>query len=194
MDKNQDIIDRIKSTPSIQPPASFTDNVILRLPDKYPGILPAVGSFLNQLYNSALEPDGDRASGLTRRECSFYFFITGFFYLIIGIVILLGLSGVSGDGPLTKWSLVQPLMIIIASFWLSGLGGMLFISDRISMEVAKIATMIYILSVILCGSVVVMLYRMPVLMLSTVILAISGVVMGLLLHQNVSRYQQSPHN
>ena len=194
MDNHQDIIDLIKSTPTIQPPASFTDNVMLRLPDRYPGILLTAGSFLIQLYNSALEQDGNQARGLTRRECSFYFLITGFFYLIIGFILLLGLSGVSGEGPLTKWSRIQPLIIIIASLWLSGLGWMLFISDRMRVEVAKIATLIYILSVILSGAVIIMLYRMPVLMASTVILVISGVVMGILLHQNISRYQESLHN
>ena len=71
---------------------------------------------------------------------------------------------------------------------------MLFISDRMRVEVAKIATLIYILSVILSGAVIIMLYRMPVLMASTVILVISGVVMGILLHQNISRYQESLHN
>ena len=84
--------------------------------------------------------------------------------------------------------------MIAAAFWLSGLGGILYLSDRTKMEVAKIATVIYILLVFLSGAVMIMLYRMPVLMASTALFVISGVILGILLHQNISLYQKSLHH
>ena len=194
MDNHQDIIDLIKLTPAMQPPESFTDGVMRRLPDLQPSILYRIKRALNRPMGRVLAPRGLLPTASTRAECAFCYILTGIFYLITGFILLLGLSGASGDGPLTQWSRIQPWIIIIAALWLSGLGGTLYLSNRTSVEVAKIATVIYILSVILSGAVVIMLYRMPVLMASTVILVISGVVMGILLHQNISRYQESRNN
>jgi len=144
MDKNQDIIDRIKATPAMQPRASFTDGVMQRLPDRYPGILLAAGSFIYQLYNSALEPDGDRASGLTRRECSFYFFITGLFYLIMGIILTIGLQGISSGMAAMEWIKLQPQLTIGAAIWLVLLGVALMLDGSAGIKTAKYGTMVYI--------------------------------------------------
>jgi len=144
MDKHQDIIDRIKSTPVIQPPESFTDSVMQRLPDRYPGILLAAASFIHQLYKYAMTPDGDRASGLTRRECSFYFFVTGFFYLIIGIILMIGLQRISAGISAMEWIKLQPLLIIGAAIWLLVLGIVLMLDGRRGVKAAKYGTIVYI--------------------------------------------------
>ena len=85
MEKFADITEKIKKQKTIDPQESFRDQVMERLLDQYPGILLAAASFIHHLYKRALAPASDQSNGLTRSECSFYFFITGFFYLIIGI-------------------------------------------------------------------------------------------------------------
>jgi hypothetical protein len=85
MEKFADITEKIKKQKTIDPQESFRDQVMERLLDQYPGILLAAASFIHNLYKQALASAGDQSNGLTCSECSFYFFITGFFYLIIGI-------------------------------------------------------------------------------------------------------------
>jgi hypothetical protein len=151
MDNHQDIIDRIKATPAIEPPASFTDNVMRRLPDRNPGILLAVASFLYQLYNYALAPDGDRASGLTRRECSFYFFITGFFYLIVGIILMIGLQGISSGMAAMEWIKLQPHLTIGAAIWLIALGVVLMLDGSVGIRAARYGALLYIFFAVVNG-------------------------------------------
>ncbi len=194
MDKRKDIIDLIKSTPAIEPPDDFTARVMARLPEgkadfwrfsfRRPFGIPA---FTTDLTFGFRRP-------VTKTECAFCYILTGIFYLITGFVLIFGFAGAAGEGAMAQWILVQPRLMIAAALWLSGLGGILYLSDRTKMEAAKIATVIYIMFVFLSGSVVITLYRMPVLMASTGLFVISGVVMGILLHQNISSFQKSLHH
>ena len=189
MDKNQDIIDLIKSAPAIQPPASFTDNVIRRLPDRYPGILYTAGSFLHQLYNQALEPDGNRASGLTRRECSFYFFITGLFYLIIGIILTIGLQGISYGMIAMEWIKLQPHLTIGSALWLLALGVVLMLDGSVGIKAARYGALLYIFFAVVNGILMRNYLHIPFAGVLIIGFVTTGAFMGVLLAQAVKKLE-----
>lgn len=189
MDKNQDIIDRIKSTPAIEPQASFTDSVMMRLPDRYPDILLATGSYIYQLYNLALEPDGDPASGLTRRECSFYFFITGLFYLIIGIVMTIGLQGISTGMVAMEWIKLQPHLTIGAAIWLLALGVVLMLDGSAGIKAARYGTLLYIFFAVVNGILMRIYLNIPFAGVFIIGFVAASAFMGVMLAQAVKKVE-----
>ena len=189
MDKHQDIINRIKSTPVMQPPAAFTDIVMRRLPDRYPGILYAAGPFLNQLYNQALAPDGDQAGGLSRRECSFYFFITGFFYLIIGIVLIIGFQGISTGMVATEWIKLQPHLTIGAALWLLALGVVLMLDGSAGVKAARYGTLIYVFFAVVNGILMRSYLNVPFAGVLIIGFVAASAFMGVMLAQAVKKVE-----
>jgi len=190
----KEILDQIAATPSIAPPENFTENVMRHILHDQPGLVERFRQILLRPDGSMFAPRGFLSPASTRGECAFYYIIAGTFYLVLGLVLMVGLRGGNGEITLTPWSRIQPQLMIAAAFWLFGLGGILFLSGRTKMEVAKIATVIYILLVFLSGAVMITLYRMPVLMASSALFVISGVILGILLYQNISIFQKSLHH
>ena len=189
MDNHQDIIERIKSTPVMQPSASFTDHVMRRLPNRYPGILLKVGAFVNQLYSSALAVDGDREGGLTRRECSFYFFITGFFYLIIGIVLIIGFQGISTGMVATEWIKLQPHLTIGAAIWLLALGFVLMMDGSVGIKAARYGTLIYVFFAVVNGILMRSYVNVPFAGVLIIGFVAASAFMGVMLAQAVKKVE-----
>ena len=189
MDNHQDIIDRIKATPAIQLPESFTDNVMRRLPDRYPDILLAAASYIYQLYNLALEPDGDRAIGLTRRECSFYFFITGFFYLIIGAILTIGLQGISSGMAAMEWIQLQPHLTIGAAIWLLALGVVLMMDGSAGIKAARYGTLIYVFFAVVNGILMRNYLQIPFAGVLIIGFVSASAFMGVMLAQAVKKIE-----
>jgi hypothetical protein len=151
MEKYSDIIAAVKNQQPVNPPESFTDNVMRRLPDQYPSILLVAASFVHHLFRQALALDGDQSNDLTRRECSFYFFITGFFYLIIGIVAMTGLKKISSGAAAVGWIGLQPHFAIVTAIWFFALGVVLMMDGSTGMKIAKYGTLLYIFLAIVNG-------------------------------------------
>ena len=145
MEKYKEIIEILQKQKTIAPPEYLTDHLMKRLPDQYPGILFAVASFAHNLYKHALEPDGDTANSITHRECSFYFFITGLFYLIIGIILMMRLQWVNAGIVAIEWIKLQPHLTIGTAIWLLALGLVLMLNGRSGIKAAKYGTIFYFL-------------------------------------------------
>lgn len=143
MEKYKDIIEKLQKQKTVAPPDSLTDHLMKRLPDQYPGILFVIASFVHNLYWHALEPDGDRANGLTRSECSFYFFITGLFYLIIGIILMMGLQRINAAIVEMELIKLQTHLTIGTAIWLLALGLVLILNWRSGIKAARYGTIFY---------------------------------------------------
>jgi len=193
MDEFTDIIKKMTATQPADMPAGFTARVmehILREPVGIRDHLRRIFSTPARTFTS----ESPLSTASIRNECAFYYFLAGTFFLITGIVLMLGLAGATLEGAMARWFLVQPHLMIVAALWLSILGGIVYLNDRTKVEAAKIATLIYILFVFISGAVVMTLCRMPLLMAATGLFVLSGVAMGFLLHQNISHYQESLPN
>jgi len=191
MEKFTDIIEQIKKHKAIDPPQSLTDNVMSRLPDKYPGIGLAAVSFVHNLFTRAFAPDGDQCTGLTCRECSFYFFITGLFYLIIGIILMLGLRGAGSNITVTEWIKMQPYLTIGAALLLFALGAILMMNESIGIKIAKYGTLLYIFCAVVNSILLRPYLRIPYASFFIIGLAATSALMGIILVQAVQKMELS---
>jgi hypothetical protein len=192
MEKFADIIEKIKKQETIDPPASFTDGVVRRLPDRYPGILLAAASVFHHLYNQALAPAGDQSNGLTRRECSFYFFITGFFYLIIGIMLMVGLQEIDSSMTAMVWIKLQPHLTIGAAIWFLALGTVLMMGGSNGMKIAKYGTLFYIFFAVVNGTFMRLSLHVPFSGMFIIGFVATNAFMGILLALAVQRMELRP--
>lgn len=193
-DRFRDLTEIMEKAPRQESPEDFTAHVMARLPERAETVrrfsfrrLFRTPAFTAELTFGFRRP-------VTKTECAFYYILTGIFYGVMGLVLMVGLRGGAGEAVLSRWTRIQPQLMIAAALWLSGLGMVLLLNDRMDIKVAKTGTLLYLLFIVLSGSAVFMAYRIPVLMASTCIFVISGVVMGILLHQNISIYQKSLHH
>lgn len=192
MEKFADIIGKIKKQKTIDPPESFTDNVMRRLPDQYPGIILAAASVFHHLYNQALAPAGDQSNGLTRRECSFYFFITGFFYLIIGIILMMGLREIGSSMTAMEWIKLQSHLTIGAAIWFLALGAVLMMGGSNGMKIAKYGTLLYIYIAVVNGTFMRLSLHVPFSGMFIIGFVATNAFMGILLALAVQKMELRP--
>ena len=192
MEKFADIIEKIKKQKIIDPPESFTDHVMRRLPDQYPGILLVVASFAHHLYNQALAPVSDQSNGFTRRECSFYFFITGFFYLIIGIILMMGLEEIGSGMAAMEWIKLQPHLTMGVAIWFLALGAVLMMGGNNGMKIAKYGTLFYIFFAVVNGTLMRFYLHIPFAGMFVTGFAATNAFMGILLALAVQKMELRP--
>jgi hypothetical protein len=189
MEKFTDIIEQIKKQKTIEPRQSLTDNVMGRLPDKYPGIGFTAVFFTHNLFTRAFAPDGDQCDGLTCRECSFYFFITGIFYLIIGIILMMALREAGSNTALTEWVKMQPYFTTGAAIWLLALGTVLMMDESIGSKIAKYGTLLYIFCAVVNSILLRPYLRIPYSGFFVIALAATSALMGIMLVQAVQKME-----
>jgi hypothetical protein len=192
MEKFADIIEQIKKQKTMNPPESLTDNVTGRLPHKYPGIL-SIAAFVYhlymQVYMHVFETDGSQEDGITCRECSFYFFITGLFYLIMGIVLMMGLQGMDSGTAMMKWIKLQPYFTMGTAIWLLALGAILMMDESIGIKIAKYGTLLYIFCAVANSILLWPHLRIPYAGIFITGLAATGALMGIMLVRAVHKME-----
>src|SRR3989339_384160 len=150
----RDLIQRMEAAPQMSPPSGFTARVMARLPEQDAGLL-------SQLKRALAAQAGDgfnfggawKIGAVSKTECSFYFFITGFFYLIMGIVLMTGFKALGSGtaGIEMEWIKLQPHLTIGAAIWLLALGMVLMMDGSIAIKIAKNGTWLYIFSTVFNG-------------------------------------------
>lgn len=150
-DQYADIIGIIKESAPVAPPDDFTRKVMARLAAEQ-----SIWSKAKQaLFNPAGAPvQSPRARMLPlsdTRECPFYFFITGFFYLIMGVVLLAGFKANSSSMTELELIKLQPHLTIAAAMWLLALGMVLMKEGSNAIKIARNGTLIYVVFSLLNG-------------------------------------------
>jgi hypothetical protein len=189
MEKFNDIIEQIKKQKTENPPRSLTENVIGRLPDIYPGLWLAAATIIYDLYKRAVAPDDSQSDGVTCRECFFYFFITGLFYLIIGIILTIGFRQMDSGTIVMKWIKLQPYFTIGTALWLFSLGTILMMEDSIGIKIAKYGTLLYIFCAVLNSAMLWPYLRIPYASVFITGLAATGALMGIMLVRAVQKME-----
>ncbi|MFH1005942.1 MAG: hypothetical protein V1800_00385 [Candidatus Latescibacterota bacterium] len=115
--------------------------------------------------------------GISTRECSFYFLMSGVFYLVLGAVLMAGFSGIGTTGiPWFQW---QPQIMLLISLLFIVLGVALGRGGSAAVKTVKSVTLFYIAFVVVNGISVQTVLPLPKAFTAGFIL--SGAVMGLLL-------------
>jgi hypothetical protein len=89
---------------------------------------------------------------VTKTEFAFYFFLTGFFYLVLGFVLFLGMRDFSGDVAGSSWLHVQPFVGFFLALWFFVFSVLLRGRRPAGLKAARIAVFIYLEIILVNGA------------------------------------------
>lgn len=170
-----------------QPPEGFTAKIMVRLPEEK---IPRRKFLFNQLFIHAIFSTNMKMSfrnPVTKKECSFYFFLTGFFYLILGLILMLGLS-LSGGLNFPEWLTIQPIVGLLLAAELIILGIAVYKSGESAIRFTRIGIILYAALIILNGLVGTLYISVPVAIFFAAIFSITGLGITILLRMAIDSY------
>ena len=181
----RDLTGIMENIPPKQPPEGFTMKIMARLPEEKATFWQLL---LRQLFgNSAFATKlniGFR-NPVTKTECSFYFLLTGFFYLVLGLILMLGLPG-GLHHP--EWLTIQPLIGLLLAAELITLGIAVYTNGESSVRFVRIGVVFYAILIILNGLVGTLYIRIPIAIFFAAIFSITGLGITILLRLAVDNY------
>lgn len=183
----RDLTGIMENVPPKQPPEGFTAKVMANLPERKANIRQF--SFLRPfgIPVFATNMNIDFRSSVTKTECAFYFFLTGFFYLVLGLILMLGLprtAGLSHPG----WLAVQPLVGLLLAVELTALGIAVYTNGDSAVRFVRSGTLLYAALIILNGWLGTLYMQVPMVIFFAVIFSLTGLSIAVLLGLAVDRY------
>ena len=162
LSKFEDLIQLMEKMPAVAPSADFTHRVLTRLEKENTGarhyssawsfssqrFMPAQifqnKFFLRDLVESFRRP-------VAKTDCAFYFILTGFFFLVLGLILMVGMQKLTADAPVAGWLAMQPLFSLIAAVGLLTLGAAIYLDGIVAFRIARLALLFYAIMVIVNG-------------------------------------------
>jgi len=178
----RDLMQIMENVPQKQPSQNFTSGVMARLSEAREISVPF--SF-RRLFATSLN-FGFRDS-VTRTECAFYFFLTGFFYLVLGFILMLGIW-FPPVGPINGWFLFQPFFGLLLAAELTLTGIALYKNGDTAVGFVRAGTLLYAVLIIINCCMGALSVHIPVAIFFAVIFSITGLGMAFLLGLAVERY------
>lgn len=128
---------------------------------------------------------------VTKRECAFYFLLTGFFYSVFGLILMLGQKRLTMDMYLASWLEMQTVLNLIAAFCLIVSGAALYVDGDLAARVVRIGTAVYAGVVILNGWNGAVSIHMPAAVFFSMTSAAAGLIIAAFLTLAVDRYNKT---
>lgn len=188
---DQEIIKYIKSMSRIDVPGDFTQRVMARVLEKN-------DSFLKRILRVLLRHRGEwnRFGGIvtsprTREECAVSYGLSGVYYLVLGIVLLVGLKALSAEmivGYKSNSIHMLSWFSLSAAAWLLGLALVMFFGGQRALAGAKAGTLLFVAAVLASMLVFVQYLWFPVMFVSIAVF-LSAVFMGVLLYYQISIFK-----
>jgi len=190
MDRYRDIIERMEGIPPVRPPEHFTETVMRRVHAAgeksimvtvreycaHHGVLGALRTVI--------------ARNMEGTDCPLSFFVTGAFYMIMAIVLMVGLGEVGGDETVVQMVRFQTQMTLVSSVLLIALGVLMASDGPASIRVGKFGLLAYVCLVIVNSLVLQAAFRISIADTFTVIFAGTGMMMGAYLAVKIDHYQR----
>ena len=188
MDEYKDIIGIIKETPPVRPPDHFSERVMGLLPDDKPGMGRRLKTILWQPRYTPMVSRFTEAKSWA--ECSLCFLMAGFFYLIMGVVLILGFKKFGNQMPVAKWIMIQPHIALVTAFGFMVLGISLLKKSTVAVKLVHLGTSLYIAFAMINGIAVQMAIENPAMLGSILPFMTGGVLMGAFLAIIVQKYRR----
>lgn len=185
-DRFRDLTEIMRSAPRQAPPESFTARIMARLPEGKPAVRHL--SWRRLVHDPAFTTKltFDFRGPVTKAECAFYFLLTGFFYLVLGFILMVGMQRLAGLLH-PAWLTLQPLFGLLLAVGLAGLGFLLYTDGRGAIRIARIGTALYAALVLLNGSIGALWTQLPVALFFAVIFSGTGLGMAAFLRIAINR-------
>jgi hypothetical protein len=141
-------LDRIAAmarlSPQIAPPADLDAKVMARIDALRPTVWIRVREFLLQPVDTRVDFGKAFSGSVSGSECSFYFIMAGFYFLIVGLILMFGLGKFGGEWLTVGWVRMQPHIVLATAVWLVVLGIFILKDGEVAARVARIGTVAYI--------------------------------------------------
>lgn len=147
-----DLGQRISKMSREHPPSGFTEKVMKQLPEMQGSIWHKTKRIFLKPLSARILTSGKQTFGMSDEpDGAIYFFVTGFFYLLMGMMLVAGLRTVHADLFVTNWIKAQVPLTMGIAVWLLAIGFVLVRNSRTSIKTAKYGTLIYILIAMING-------------------------------------------
>jgi len=181
----RDLTGIMENIPPKQPPEDFTARIMARLQEEK---VTSWQLLLRQLFgNSAFATNlniGFR-NPVTKTECSFYFLLTGFFYLVLGLILMLGLPG-GLHHP--EWLAIQPFVGLLLATELIALSVALYMNGESAISFTRVGMVLYAILIILNGLMGTLYIHVPVAIFFAAIFSLTGLGIAVLLGLALDSY------
>lgn len=138
------IVSLARLSPPVEPPADLDAKVMARIEALKPSLWVRVREFLLQPVDTRIDLTRAFSGSLSGSECSFYFIMAGFYFLIVGLILMFGLGRLGGEWLMVKWVRMQPHLVLMTAVWLVVLGIFILRDGGAAARVARIGTVSYI--------------------------------------------------
>jgi len=200
LSKFDDLIQLMEKTPEVSPPDDFTHRVLTRLEKENTGRrhYSSAGSFLSRRFKPAQIFQNpfflrDLVESFRRpvakTECAFYFILTGFFFLVLGLILMAGMQKLTADAPVAGWLAMQPLFSLIAAVGLLTLGAAIYLDGIVAFRIARLALWFYAIMVIVNGWTGITVTHDPFAAVIAMIFSLTGLGLAAFLGIAVDHYE-----
>ena len=133
------IIPLLKNASRLPAPPNFTANVMDRLaackrPNPYVRILEGFRKINVRMWTDVTDAT----------ECALCFYLAGFFYFILSMVLVIGLKALGTQAPLAIWIIIQPQLALLNALGFAAMGIILVKKSASAIRIAQVGTIIYI--------------------------------------------------
>jgi hypothetical protein len=182
MSEYEDLIHIIEATPKVPVPDHLTERVMSRLPELDQSVWAKLKHSLSNPSWGGIQYRWEQMPNVSNtRGCSFYFFITGFFYLIIGIIAIIGFKEISSRMAVAEWIGLQPYIALGMGIWLFALGIVLMIDGSVSIKAARYGTLFFIFFTVFNGILTQSCLHVPYAGVFVIGLVATSALMGVIL-------------
>jgi hypothetical protein len=178
----QELTEIMKNSHPVQPPQNLTADVMARLSEER-----KLSETFSLLSISSTKLRIGFNSSVTKTECAFYFFLAGFFYMILGLILLMGFWRAEVFN-LNQWFSWQPFLSVFLATALAVMGLAVYRKNSSAVPYARIGILLYTAFIILNGWIGVMSMRIPSAVFFVVIFSASGLGMAFFLGLALDRY------
>ena len=178
----RDLTQIMENTPQKQVPVNFTSSLMGRLAEEKE----TVQSFsLKRLFPSYLNFGFQNT--VTKTECAFYFFLTGFFYFILGFIMAIGLPlpAIIADN---RWLSFQPLFGLLLAVELTAIGFLFYKKGDSAVHLVRIGTVLYAVLIILNFGISALYIQTVTVILFVAVFSLTGLILAILLRLAIDHY------
>ena len=178
----RDLTQIMENAEQKQPPEDFTAKVMARLSEEKETVQPySLGRLFPTNFNFGFR------NSVTKTECAFYFFLTGFFYFILGLIMLIGIPLpviILNNG----WFSFQPILGLLLAIELAALGIILYKKGDSAIRFVRMGTLLYAALIILNGWIGTFYIGFAASTFFIAVFSITGLVFAILLGLALDHY------
>jgi len=145
----ENIASLTRLTPRAEPPADLDARVMARIESIKPDLWSRAREFLLQPVDTRIDFKRAFSGSVSGSECSFYFIMAGFYFLIVGLILLFGIGRFGGEWLMVRWVRMQPHVALTTAVWLVVLGVFILKDGEVAARVARVGTVVYIVILLL---------------------------------------------